>query len=41
MNYDVLVEYVEGDRVERSWVVTVGVGIGSGQIITSFPDEQH
>lgn len=41
MNYDVLVEYVEDDRVERSWVVTVGVGIGSGQIITSFPDEQR
>lgn len=41
VNYDVLVEYVDGDRVERSWMVTVGVGIGSEQIITSFPDEQR
>ncbi|WP_072314770.1 hypothetical protein [Agrococcus sp. Marseille-P2731] len=41
VNYDVLVEYVDGGAVERSWMVTVGVGLGSGQIITSFPDEQH
>ena len=39
-NYDVLVEYVDGGSVERSWMVTVGVGIGSGQVITAFPDEQ-
>lgn len=41
VNYDVLVEYVDasGD-VDRSWLVTVGYGQGSGQIITSFPDEQ-
>ena len=41
VNYDVLVEHVDGGQVERSWMVTVGVGLGSGQIITSFPDEQH
>ena len=41
VNYDVLVEYVDGGRAERSWMVTVGVGLGSGQIITSFPDEQR
>ncbi|MCH1881573.1 hypothetical protein [Agrococcus sp. ARC_14] len=41
VNYDVLVEYVDGERASRSWMVTVGVGLGSGQIITSFPDEQH
>ncbi|MFA4840682.1 MAG: hypothetical protein WC580_03130 [Agrococcus sp.] len=41
VNYDVLVEYVDGGRAERSWMVTVGVGLGSGRIITSFPDEQH
>jgi len=41
VNYDVLVEYVDAGQVERSWVVTVGVGLGSGQIITSFPDEQR
>jgi hypothetical protein len=40
VNYDVLVEYVEGERAERSWIVTVGVGLGSGRIITAFPDEQ-
>lgn len=40
VNYDVLVEYVDGGQAERSWMVTVGVGLGSGQIITSFPDEQ-
>ncbi|MGY3127581.1 hypothetical protein ACVWW9_001080 [Agrococcus sp. UYP33] len=39
-NYDVLVEYVDGGSVERSWMVTVGVGIDSGQVITAFPDEQ-
>ncbi|MGM1029234.1 MAG: hypothetical protein ACQEWM_05095 [Actinomycetota bacterium] len=41
VNYDVLVEYVDVGQVERSWMVTVGVGLGSGQIITSFPDEQR
>lgn len=41
VNYDVLVEYVDGGETSRSWMVTVGVGLGSGQIITSFPDEQH
>lgn len=41
VNYDVLVEYVDGGQVDRSWMVTVGFGLGSGQIITSFPDEQH
>jgi hypothetical protein len=41
VNYDVLVEYVDGGRAERSWMVTVGVGLGSGRIITSFPDEQR
>jgi hypothetical protein len=41
VNYDVLVEYVDGGRVERSWMVTVGVGLGSGQVITAFPDEQR
>jgi len=41
VNYDVLVEYVDGGQAERSWMVTVGVGLGSGQVITSFPDEQH
>lgn len=41
VNYDVLVELADGDRAERSWIVTVGVGLGSGQIITSFPDEQR
>jgi hypothetical protein len=41
VNYDVLVELVDQGQVERSWMVTVGVGIGSGQIITSFPDEQR
>lgn len=41
VNYDVLVEYVADDRTERSWMVTVGVGLGSGTIITSFPDEQR
>lgn len=40
VNYDVLVEYVDGGEAQRSWMVTVGVGLGSGQIITSFPDEQ-
>jgi hypothetical protein len=41
VNYDVLVEHVEGGEVQRSWMVTVGVGLGSGQIITAFPDEQR
>lgn len=41
VNYDVLVEYVVDGAAERSWMVTVGFGLGSGQIITSFPDEQH
>ncbi|WP_413317499.1 hypothetical protein AA0Z99_11515 [Agrococcus sp. 1P02AA] len=41
VNYDVLVELVDAGAVERSWMVTVGVGLGSGQIITSFPDEQR
>lgn len=41
VNYDVLVEYIDGGQVERSWMVTVGFGLGSGQIITSFPDEQY
>jgi hypothetical protein len=41
VNYDVLVEYVDGGTVERSWIVTVGVGLGSGRVITSFPDEQR
>ncbi len=41
VNYDVLVEYIDGGRAERSWMVTVGVGLGSGHIITSFPDEQR
>lgn len=41
VNYDVLVEYVgDGGQVERSWMVTVGYGLTTGQIITSFPDEQ-
>lgn len=41
VNYDVLVEYVDDGQTERSWMVTVGFGLSSGQIITSFPDEQH
>lgn len=41
VNYDVLVERIDGGQVGRSWMVTVGFGLGSGQIITSFPDEQH
>ncbi|MFJ6113935.1 hypothetical protein ACIQC8_07470 [Agrococcus sediminis] len=41
VNYDVLVEHVEDGEVQRSWMVTVGVGLGSGQIITAFPDEQR
>ncbi len=41
VNYDVLVEHVDSGSVERSWMVTVGVGLGSGQVITAFPDEQH
>ncbi|WP_347755072.1 hypothetical protein [Agrococcus sp. ProA11] len=41
VNYDVLVELVDDEQVERSWMVTVGFGLGSEQIITSFPDEQH
>lgn len=41
VNYDVLVEYVgESGSVEASWMVTVGYGLSSGQIITAFPDEQ-
>lgn len=41
VNYDVLVEYVDGGRAQRSWMVTVGVGLDSWQVITSFPDEQR
>lgn len=41
VNYDVLVELVDDERVERSWMVTVGFGLGTEQIITAFPDEQH
>lgn len=41
VNYDVLVELVDGDRVERAWMVTVGVGLGTGNVITAFPDEQR
>ncbi|GEK80864.1 hypothetical protein [Agrococcus baldri] len=41
VNYDVLVEYVNGGEAQRSWMVTVGVGLGSGHVITSFPDEQR
>ncbi|SDS10600.1 hypothetical protein [Agrococcus carbonis] len=39
VNYDVLVELVGADE-PRSWMVTVGVGLGTGQVITAFPDEQ-
>lgn len=40
VNYDVRVELV-GDtgEVERAWIVTVGYGLSSSSIITSFPDE--
>lgn len=41
VNYDVLIELVDDERVERSWMVTVGFGLGTEQIITAFPDEQH
>lgn len=41
VNDDVLIEYVDGGQAERSWMVTVGVALGSGQIITSFPDGQR
>ncbi|MBO1770210.1 hypothetical protein [Agrococcus sp. TF02-05] len=41
LNYDVLVELVDGGEATRSWMVTVGVGLGSGQVITAFPDEQR
>lgn len=41
VNYDVLVEYVDGGSVERAWMVTVGVALDDGTIITSFPDEQR
>lgn len=41
LNYDVLVEHVDGGETTRSWMVTVGVGLGSGQVITAFPDEQR
>lgn len=41
VNYDVLVELVDGGQVERSWMVTVGVGLGTGNVITAFPDEQR
>ncbi|GAA3592135.1 hypothetical protein [Agrococcus terreus] len=41
VNYDVLVELVDGGAVERSWMVTVGVGLGTGNVITAFPDEQR
>lgn len=39
LNYDVLVEHVDAGEPTRSWMVTVGVG--SGQVITAFPDEQR
>jgi hypothetical protein len=39
VNYDLLVEHVDGGGTTRSWMVTVGVGLGSGQVITAFPDE--
>lgn len=40
VNYDVRIELV-GDtgEVERAWIVTVGYGLTSSSIITSFPDE--
>lgn len=40
VNYDVRLELV-GDtgEVERAWIVTVGYGLSSSSIITSFPDE--
>lgn len=40
VNYDVRLELV-GDTgdVERAWIVTVGYGLSSSSIITSFPDE--
>ncbi|WP_430591800.1 hypothetical protein [Humidisolicoccus flavus] len=41
-NYDILIELVDtsdGDLV-NSWMVTVGVGLETNRIITSFPDEQ-
>ena len=41
VNYDVLVEYVERGQTRRSWMVTVGVALDDGTIITSFPDEQR
>ncbi len=41
VNYDVLVELVDDGRVERAWMVTVGVGLGSERIITAFPDEER
>jgi hypothetical protein len=40
VNYDVLVELVGADE-SRAWMVTVGVGLGTGQVITAFPDEQR
>lgn len=40
VNYDVRVELVsDAGEVERAWIVTVGYGLSSGSIITSFPDE--
>ncbi|MFC7431778.1 MULTISPECIES: hypothetical protein [unclassified Agrococcus] len=40
VNYDVRVELVgDAGDVERAWIVTVGYGLGSSSIITSFPDE--
>ncbi|MCR8671521.1 hypothetical protein, partial [Agrococcus sp. HG114] len=41
VNYDVLVEQVEGGETVRSWMVTVGVGLSSERVITAFPDEQR
>ncbi|WP_306233489.1 hypothetical protein [Agrococcus beijingensis] len=41
VNYDVLVELVDDDQTQRAWMVTVGVGLSSGHIITAFPDEQR
>lgn len=41
VNYDVLVELLEDGEVTRSWIVTVGVGLRTTQVITAFPDEQQ
>jgi hypothetical protein len=40
VNYDVLVEHVDRGETTRAWMVTVGVGLGSEQVITAFPDER-